>query len=102
MIERITSQEFHQADGVEDWRVLPDVASAHYRTGSFAAGLSFVNAIGQLAEAADHHPDIDLRYAEVTVRLSTHAIAGLSERDVKLAQQISVAARALGVPADSA
>ena len=99
MIERISSEQFREAAGVEDWRVLSDVASAHFRTGSFATGLALVNAIGELAEAADHHPDIDLRYADIIVRLTTHAIDGLSERDVNLARQISAAARALNVPA---
>ena len=56
--------------------------------------------IGRLAEAAQHHPDIDLRYGAVTVRLSTHEVRGLSQRDVSLAQQISAAARHLGVTAD--
>jgi hypothetical protein len=52
-----------------------------------------------LADAANHHPDVDLRYEGVTVRLKTHDIDGLSELDVTLARQIS-AARELGVSAD--
>ncbi len=42
----------------------------HFRTGSFAAGVALVNAIGRLADAADHHPDVDLRHEGVTVRLT--------------------------------
>jgi 4a-hydroxytetrahydrobiopterin dehydratase len=53
-----------------------------------------------LAEAADHHPDVDLRYTSVTVRLISHDIGALSRRDLTLAQRISVAARELEVPAD--
>ncbi len=59
-----------------------------------------MDAIGRLAAAANHHPDVDLRSDGVTVRLRTHDIDGLSERDVALARQISAAARELGVPAD--
>jgi 4a-hydroxytetrahydrobiopterin dehydratase len=102
MTAQITPRQFHQADGVEDWRVVAFGACAHFRTGSFATGVALVNAIGQLAGAANHHPDIDLRYAGVTVRLFTHDVGGLSERDVELARQISAAARELEVPADPA
>src|SRR6185437_15565746 len=77
-----------------------DGACAHFRTGSFAVGVALVDAIGRLAEAANHHPDVDLRYAGVTVRLWTHEVDGLSERDITLARQISGAARELNLPAD--
>ena len=56
--------------------------------------------IGRLANAANHHPDIDLRHEGVTVRLATHDADGLSERDVELARKISGAAREMGVLAD--
>jgi 4a-hydroxytetrahydrobiopterin dehydratase len=101
MTERIAAGQFHAAAGVEDWRVIFAGACTCFRTGSFAAGVALVDAIGVLADAANHHPDVDLRYATVTVRLTTHEVGGLSERDVVLARQISVAARDLGVPADS-
>jgi 4a-hydroxytetrahydrobiopterin dehydratase len=102
MTERITPRQFHEADGVEDWRVLFSGACAHFRTGSFATGVALVDAIGRLADAANHHPDVDLRYPAVTVRLVTHEVDGLSGRDVALARQISAAARELGVAADPA
>ena len=100
MTERITPQQFHGSDGVDDWRVLFSGACAYFRTGSFATGVALVDAIGTLADAAKHHPDVDLRYAGVTVRLVTHDVDGLSERDVELARQISAAARKLNAPAD--
>jgi 4a-hydroxytetrahydrobiopterin dehydratase len=96
MSETISPQRFHQFD----WRVIRDVAATHFRTGSFAKGLALVDAIGELAETANHHPDIDLRYRGVTVRLKTHSEGGLTERDVALARQISDAARELGIPID--
>ncbi|WP_335979414.1 MULTISPECIES: VOC family protein [Streptomycetaceae] len=100
MVERITPRQFHEAAGVDDWRVLFDGASAYFRTGSFATGVRLVDAIGALADSANHHPDVDLRYPGVTVRLTTHEVGGLSERDVALARAISGAARELGAPAD--
>lgn len=102
MTERITAGQFHASEGVQDWRVLFGGAHACFRTGSFAVGLAFVDAIGVLAEAANHHPDIDLRYPAVTVRLVTHDVGGLSDRDVALARQISAAAADLGIAADPA
>jgi 4a-hydroxytetrahydrobiopterin dehydratase len=100
MTERITPRQFHEADGVEDWRVLFEGACARFRTRSFATGVALVDAIGRLADAANHHPDVDLRYGGVTVRLTTHDVDGLSERDITLARQISAAARELDVAAD--
>jgi 4a-hydroxytetrahydrobiopterin dehydratase len=102
MTERITPRQFHEADGVEDWRVLGEGACTYFRTGSFAAGARLVHAISELAGLDDHHPDVDLRFGGVTVRLITitHDYYGLSGRDVELARQISTVARELGVLAD--
>jgi 4a-hydroxytetrahydrobiopterin dehydratase len=96
MSETITPRRFHEFD----WRVVRNDACAHFRTGSFAAGVALVDAIGGLADAADHHPDVDLRSDGVTVRLRSDTGDGLSEREVALAQQISAAARELGIPVD--
>jgi 4a-hydroxytetrahydrobiopterin dehydratase len=100
MTDQITARQFHEADGVEDWRVLFEGACAHFRTGSFAKGVALVDAIGRLADGMNHHPDVDLRYAGVTVRLMSHDVQGLSERDVALARLISTAAHDLDAPAD--
>lgn len=100
MVERISPKQFHKADGVEDWRVLFDGARAYFATGSFAKGVELVEAIGRLADAANHHPDVDLRYPGVTVNLFTHEVDDISDRDVAMARQISAAARELGIMAD--
>jgi len=55
---------------------------------TFAQALGFVTAVGALAEANDHHPDIDVRYRTVSLRVSTHEVGGLTHRDVNLARQI--------------
>ncbi len=102
MVERITPRQFEESDGVADWREVGIGACACFRTGSFATGLALVTEIGRLADAMDHHPDVDLRYPTVTVALITHEVQGLTSRDVELARQISAAARALGVDADPA
>jgi 4a-hydroxytetrahydrobiopterin dehydratase len=101
---RLTSGQFYAAAGIEDWRVLwgGGYASAYFQTGSFGTGVSLVKAIGNLAAAAGHDPDVDLRPEGVTVRLFTATPGGLTGRDVDLARKISAAARELGVPADPA
>ena len=55
------------------------------RRQGFAGALAFVNQVGVLAEQADHHPDIDIRWDTVTLRLSTHSAGGLTEKDLSLA-----------------
>jgi 4a-hydroxytetrahydrobiopterin dehydratase len=96
----ITPRQFHDADGVEDWRVLWSVAFALYRTGTFGTGIRLVTEIGNLAEAAGHHPDLNLRGTVLEVRLVSREQWSLTEADLNLARQISVAARDLGVSAD--
>ncbi len=102
MPERITPRQFQESDGVDDWRDVGLGACACFRTGSFATGVALVDEIGRLADTLDHHPDVDLQHATVTVRLFAHDMLGLSDLDVQLARQISAAARTLEVEADPA
>lgn len=99
MTRRISAEEFTAAEGVGDWRAEGETAQARFRTGNFALGVQLVVAIGELADAANHHPDVDLRYPSVSVRLTTHDSGGLTGKDVDLARRISAAARELGVSA---
>lgn len=55
---------------------------------SFMPAISFVNRVAEAAEAADHHPDIDVRYSRVTLVLSTHSAGGLTSKDFELAARI--------------
>jgi len=54
----------------------------------FAAALAYVNAVGALAEEMDHHPDIDIRWNTVILRLTTHSAGGLTHLDLDLARLI--------------
>lgn len=102
MTDRLSASAFLEQSGVGDWRVVDGRARARFRTGSFATGVRLVEVIGTLADAANHHPDVDLRYADVTVTLVTHEIGALSQRDVDLARLISEAAHRLDITADPA
>jgi 4a-hydroxytetrahydrobiopterin dehydratase len=54
----------------------------------FKGAMAFVNRVAALADAMDHHPDIDIRYSKVTLSLTTHDAGGLTARDFALAQSI--------------
>jgi 4a-hydroxytetrahydrobiopterin dehydratase len=102
MTDLITPSQFHQAEGVNDWRLTSEGATAFFRTRSFAESAHFVQAISQLQGVEDHRPGIDVRHDGVTVHMITYTddYFGPSQRDVELARQISAAARQLGLVAD--
>jgi 4a-hydroxytetrahydrobiopterin dehydratase len=79
------------------WVLLLDRIATRIPTRDFAAGLALVDQIGAAAEAADHHPDLDLRYTAVEVRLSSHDEGGVTERDLALARTISDLAVSAGL-----
>jgi 4a-hydroxytetrahydrobiopterin dehydratase len=101
MSDRITPRQFHESEGVDDWRVLSEGACAFFPTASFAASAALVRGISELA-LDDHPPDIDVRHDGVTVRLVTITddYFGMSTRDIELARQISAVARRHGLAAD--
>jgi len=67
---------------------------ARFETGDFATGLRLVNSVGELAETEDHHPDLELTYPSVGVRLTSHDAGGVTARDVRMARSISERAAA--------
>jgi 4a-hydroxytetrahydrobiopterin dehydratase len=75
---------------------------ARFRTSDFAAALALVNRIGEAAEEMNHHPDLDLRWGRVDVRLTSHDSGGITERDLRLAARITELAAAAGAEADTA
>ena len=64
-----------------------------YRFRDFAAAIAFVNRVAALAETAAHHPDIDIRWNQVTLTLTSHDAGGLTNKDFDLAQQLDAVAR---------
>jgi 4a-hydroxytetrahydrobiopterin dehydratase len=100
----ITAEQFAALDGLHDWRFLLGAIHANFRAGSFPAAASLVLAIAEAAEAAVHHPDIDVRYPDrVRVVLTTHATGDLTTLDVDLARSISaLAVRSGAIPEPSA
>ena len=102
MSDYISPKQFHESEGVADWRVIGDGTCAFFRADSFADGAKLVQAIAELPGVGPGQPDVDLRHDGVTVRLITARDDwfGPSQHDVELARQISAAARNLGLRAD--
>jgi 4a-hydroxytetrahydrobiopterin dehydratase len=98
MVNRITASQFHSGDDLPDWRVVLGRIEADFLAPSFDVAADFVGQIAAAAEAADHHPDVDLRYpGRVHVTLTTHATRSLTDSDSELATTISNLATAAGL-----
>ncbi|HET7744923.1 MAG TPA: 4a-hydroxytetrahydrobiopterin dehydratase [Gaiellaceae bacterium] len=69
------------------WNEADGALERTFEFADFRGALDFVNKVGDLAEAEDHHPDIDVRYKRVTLRWSTHSAGGITNRDVELAER---------------
>jgi 4a-hydroxytetrahydrobiopterin dehydratase len=70
---------------VPDWQVESGELVRLFLFKDFRASLAFVNKVGDLAENAGHHPDIDIRYNKVRLALVTHDAGGLTQKDFDLA-----------------
>lgn len=70
------------------WRLEGGWIRRKYKTNSWKGTLMVVNAVGHLAEAAWHHPDLTVSYAWVEVRLMTHTAKGITDKDFQLARKI--------------
>ncbi len=71
------------------WSREGDEITRTFECASFADAIAFVTRIGFLAEAANHHPDLDIRWRKVRVALVTHDAGGLTQADVDLAAEIT-------------
>lgn len=93
----LTADEFAAIDDVDDWRYVLGSVRAAFRFGTFSDAASFVASVAAAADAADHHPDVDLRYPGVVhVALRTHDRAAVTVLDVELARTVSALAAAAG------
>ncbi len=98
--QRLTGQQIADA-GLEGWTFLGSHLATRLRTGDFATGLALLDEIGAAAEEANHHPDLDLRYGHLDVRLTSHDSGGVTERDVRMARRVTELAGKHGVRADT-
>ncbi|SDC02077.1 4a-hydroxytetrahydrobiopterin dehydratase [Raineyella antarctica] len=100
MSDRLKLADVIAAD-LPDWRMINNALYTAYETGGFAYGLELLEQIGEAAEAADHHPDVILTYPRLEVKLSSHDVGGVTDRDLTLARIISDLALTAGHVADT-
>ncbi len=74
------------------WDRTDDEIAKEYRFANFIESVAFVNRLAERAEAANHHPDLDIRYNRVRVGLSTHSEGGITGKDAALAAEIEALA----------
>jgi 4a-hydroxytetrahydrobiopterin dehydratase len=74
--------------GLKGWETDQKMIKRRFEFPNFAESLAFVNRVGELAEAADHHPDITLGWGYAEIALTTHDRGGVTDVDVSLASHI--------------
>ena len=85
-MNRLTAQEIStHLVALPEWRIEEGVLTRTFQFEDFTAALAFVNQVGERAEEAGHHPDIDIRYNKVRLGLVTHDAGGLTAKDFDLA-----------------
>jgi 4a-hydroxytetrahydrobiopterin dehydratase len=70
------------------WSRKGDTITKSYHFATFPAGIAFIAHVAEVAEAQQHHPDVDIRYTKVTFALSTHDSGGITVKDFTLAAAI--------------
>lgn len=86
---RLTDEQIATAiKSLSAWKLRGNEITKTYEMRDFVRAMGFVNSVALLAEKANHHPDIDIRWNKITLSLSTHSEGGLTEKDFKLANEI--------------
>jgi 4a-hydroxytetrahydrobiopterin dehydratase len=75
------------------WKQEGKALSKQFDLKGFKAAMAFAGTVGELADRADHHPDILIQFGKVTLTLFSHDAGGITDRDVRLARQIEAAAK---------
>ena len=92
MAERLSDISIQRELGnLPGWSRRGDVITKTFQFRDFLTGISFVSAVAKAADAADHHPDIDIRYTKVICTLSTHSAGGITQMDLDMAREIEKA-----------
>jgi 4a-hydroxytetrahydrobiopterin dehydratase len=85
----LSDQEIqHALTELPGWSRAGDTLTRTFRCATFPAAMAFVQQVADIAEAQQHHPDIDVRYTAITFHLSTHDAGGITNKDVTLARAI--------------
>ena len=89
----LSAHEIHtRLKNLSGWQTEAGELVRTFQFPDFRASLRFVNAVGELAEKAGHHPDIDIRYNKVRLALVTHDAGGITAKDFELAEAVNLQA----------
>ena len=90
---KLTDEELEAfLSNAEGWTSQDDAIQRDFAFRGFRAAIAFVNRVAEQADAARHHPDIEIHYNHVKISLSTHDAGGVTEKDVAAAVEIDGAA----------
>jgi 4a-hydroxytetrahydrobiopterin dehydratase len=90
---RLSDQEIEQALTESDgWSREGDAIVKEFDRGDFAGSVDFVNALAPSAEEMNHHPDLEISWSKVKVKITTHSEGGLTGNDFELARKVDAAA----------
>jgi 4a-hydroxytetrahydrobiopterin dehydratase len=88
-VDTLSQEQIGAALGeLDGWGFTDEALVRTFRFADFVHAIDFVNQLAEIAEAQRHHPDIDIRYNKVTLRLSSHDAGGVTMRDVHLGEAI--------------
>ena len=88
--KKLSSEEIERnLTELKDWRAENDLLKKRFEFKNFGEALSFVNAVGEIAERHDHHPDISFGWGYAEINLTTHDRGGLTDFDFAVAREIS-------------
>lgn len=97
---KLSDEELQQhLDKLPDWSRQGDALTRQFQFRDFTQAMQFVNQIAEEASSVNHHPDIDIRYNKVTLAMTTHDSAGITQNDVNLAVAADQVADAVSVSA---
>ncbi len=89
-MNKLSAQQIDALLGkLPDWKIEGGELVRTFQFKDFRESLAFVNRVGELAEAAGHHPDIDIRYNKTRLALVTHDAGGLTAKDFELAGKLN-------------
>ena len=89
MRKRIEGQDLKDAvSRLSEWKIEKDGLVRTVLFPDFASAMIFVNRAAELAEEADHHPDIDIRFNKIRIALTTHSAGGITKMDLDMATRL--------------
>ena len=97
MAELLSTDDVTKAlSELDGWQGDTQQITRSVKASSFAAGIRLVDAVAEISDGMDHHPDIDIRWTTITFACSTHSKGGVTDADIALARRIDELATATG------